>query len=101
MPLKRKPLVTFEGVAVIAVVLVIVVLAVLALENFAPLMIEVPLTVFGWHAPALPLGVVVLLSCLLGALLLWLSADNHGELTCQKGNAVYRYHEAAHSYVRV
>ncbi len=46
-------------------------LAVLAFENSATLMSEVYLIVFGWHAPVLPLGVVVLLSCLLGALLLY------------------------------
>ena len=47
-------------------------LAVLAYENFATLAIEVHLRVFGWHAPALPLGVVLLLACLLGALLLYI-----------------------------
>ncbi len=78
MQVKRKSLVTSEGAAVMAAVLgrLIValaggLLAVLAIENFTTLMIEVPLTVFGWHAPILPLGVVVLLSCLLGALLLY------------------------------
>ena len=76
MHVKRKPLVASEGAAVMAVVLVIValaggLLAVLAIENFTTLMLEVPLTVFGWHAPILPLGVVLPLSCLLGALLLY------------------------------
>src|SRR5260370_30029534 len=76
MQAKRTPLVTSEGAAVMAVVLVIValaggLLAVLAIENFTTLMLEVPLTVFGWHAPILPLGVVLPLSCLLGALLLY------------------------------
>ena len=47
-------------------------LAVLAYENFATLMIEIHLTVFGWHAPALPLGLLLLLTCLLGALLLYI-----------------------------
>ncbi|HEU0001404.1 MAG TPA: lipopolysaccharide assembly protein LapA domain-containing protein [Ktedonobacteraceae bacterium] len=46
-------------------------LAVLAYENFATLTIEVHLKLFGWHAPALPLGVLLLLVCLLGALLLY------------------------------
>src|SRR5713101_5880651 len=78
MQVKRKSLVTSEGAAVMAAVLgrLIValaggLLAVLAIENFTTLMIEVPLTAFGWHAPILPLGVVLLLSCLLGALLLY------------------------------
>ncbi|MGH2496193.1 MAG: lipopolysaccharide assembly protein LapA domain-containing protein [Ktedonobacteraceae bacterium] len=47
-------------------------LAVLAYENFATLMIESHLTLFGWHAPALPLGVLLLLACLLGALPLYM-----------------------------
>lgn len=47
-------------------------LAVLAFENFATLTIEVHVKVFGWHAPALPLGVLVLLAFLLGALLLYI-----------------------------
>lgn len=47
-------------------------LAVLAYENFATLTIEVHLTLFGWHAPALPLGVLLLLACLLGALPLYI-----------------------------
>jgi uncharacterized integral membrane protein len=79
MQVKQKRLVTWEGAVVIAVVLVMVTLVggplvVLAVENIATLMIEVPLTVFGWHTPLLPLGVVLLLSCLLGALLLYLVA---------------------------
>jgi uncharacterized integral membrane protein len=69
-------LVSREEEAVLVVVLIIFVLAggmlaVLAYENFATLAIEVHLRVFGWHAPALPLGLVVLLACLLGALLLY------------------------------
>ena len=47
------------------------VLAVLAFENVATLAIEVHVKVFGWHAPALPLGLLVLLAFLLGALLLY------------------------------
>jgi uncharacterized integral membrane protein len=70
-------LVFIEEEAVLVVVLIIFVLAggvlaVLAYENFATMAIEVHLRVFGWHAPALPLGVVVLLACLLGALLLYI-----------------------------
>jgi uncharacterized integral membrane protein len=62
---------------VLVVVLVIFVLvggalAVLAFENFATLTIEVHVKVFGWHAPALPLGVLLLLAFLLGALLLYI-----------------------------
>ena len=61
----------------LVVVLVIFVLAggalaVLAYENFATLRVEIHLTLFGWHAPALPLGVVLLLAWLLGALLLYI-----------------------------
>ncbi len=68
---------SIEEEAVFVVILIIFVLAggalaVLAYENFATLTIEVHLRVFGWHAPALPLGVVVLLACLLGALLLYI-----------------------------
>lgn len=47
-------------------------LAVLAFENVATLTIEVHVKVFGWHAPALSLGVLVLLAFLLGALLLYI-----------------------------
>ena len=47
-------------------------LAALAFENFATLTIEVHVKVFGWHAPALPLGVLLLLAFLLGALLLYI-----------------------------
>jgi uncharacterized integral membrane protein len=62
-------------VLVVVLVLFILVggaLAVLAYENFATLTIEVHLTLFGWHAPALPLGVLLLLACLLGALPLYI-----------------------------
>jgi uncharacterized integral membrane protein len=70
-------LVSIEEEAVLVVVLIIFVLAggllaVLAYENFATLAIEVHLRVFGWHAPVLPLGVVMLLACLLGAVLLYI-----------------------------
>ena len=47
-------------------------LAVLVYENVATLAVEVHLRVFGWHAPALPLGVIMLLACLLGAALLYI-----------------------------
>jgi len=47
-------------------------LVVLVVENSAMLMIEVPLTMFGWHAPQVPLGLILLLSGLLGALLLYM-----------------------------
>lgn len=33
--------------------------------------------------------------------LLWLSLDNYGNLVYRKGNAVYRYDESTHLYVRV
>ena len=58
-------------VLLIMFVLVAGVLAVLAFENFTALTIEVHLKVFGWHVPALSLGVLVLLAFLLGALLLY------------------------------
>lgn len=48
------------------------VLAVLAFENFATLAVEVHVKVFGWHAPALPLGLLLLLAFLSGALLLYI-----------------------------
>jgi uncharacterized integral membrane protein len=62
--------------AVLVVVLIIFVLAggvlaVLTYENFATLTVEVHLTVFRWHTPALPLGVVLLFAFLSGALLLY------------------------------
>ena len=68
---------TLEEEAMLVVILVIFVLAVgvlavLAYENFAALTIVVHLKVFGWHAPALPLGVLVLLAFLSGALLLYI-----------------------------
>src|SRR5947209_7100739 len=47
-------------------------ITVLAIENIATLMIGVHLTFFSWHAPTLPLGIVLLLSCVLGALLLYI-----------------------------
>lgn len=67
---------SLEEEAVLVVVLIIFVLAggllaVLAYENSATLEMEVHLKVFGWHAPALPLGAVLLLACLLGAALLY------------------------------
>lgn len=70
-------LVSIEEEAVLVVVLIIFVLAggalaVLAYENVATIAIEVHLRVFGWYAPALPLGVVLLLACLLGAALLYI-----------------------------
>lgn len=68
---------SIEEKAVLVVVLIIFVLAggalaVLAYENLATMAIVVHLRVFGWHAPALPLGVVLLFACLLGALLLYI-----------------------------
>ena len=59
-------------VILIIFLLVGVVLAVLAFENFATLTLEVHIKVFGWHAPALPLGLLVLLMFLSGALLLYI-----------------------------
>jgi uncharacterized integral membrane protein len=47
------------------------VIAVLAFENFSALSLEVHLVFFGRHAPALPLGVLLLLAFVLGALLLY------------------------------
>ena len=65
-----------EEEALIFVVLVVFALvagtlAVLAYENAAIVMLEVHLRLFGWHAPALPLGALLLAACLLGALLLY------------------------------
>ena len=59
---------------VILIIFVLVggVLAALAFENFATLTMEVHVKVFGWHAPAVPLGVLVLLAFLSGALLLYI-----------------------------
>lgn len=59
-------------VILIIFLLAAAVLAVLAFENFAALTIEVHVKVFGWHAPALSLGVLVLLAFLSGALLLYI-----------------------------
>lgn len=65
-----------EEVLLIVVIIIFILaggaLAVLAYENFATLTIEVHLKLFGWHAPVLPLGVLLLLTCLLGALLLYI-----------------------------
>jgi uncharacterized integral membrane protein len=47
-------------------------LAALAFENSSALSVDVRLALFGWHAPALPLGVLLLLSFVLGALLLYI-----------------------------
>ena len=47
------------------------VIAVLAFENFSTLLTEFHLVLFGWNAPALPLGWLLLLSCISGALLLY------------------------------
>ena len=46
-------------------------IAVLAFENFSALSLEVHLVFFGRHAPALPLGVLLLFAFILGALLLY------------------------------
>lgn len=46
-------------------------LAVLVFENSSTLSVDVRLALFGWHLPALPLGVLLLLSFVLGALLLY------------------------------
>ena len=62
------------AVALLLVALVGGPLVVLVAENSATLLIEVPLTLFGWHAPQVPLGLILLLSCLVGALLLYLVA---------------------------
>lgn len=51
-----------------------------------------PASLGHWRYPLnLPAGTRVLL---------WLSADNNGNLTFQKGNPLYRYDEATHVYVR-
>jgi uncharacterized integral membrane protein len=47
-------------------------LAMLALENSAALSVDVRLILFGRHVPPLPLGVLLLLSFVLGALLLYI-----------------------------
>lgn len=47
------------------------VIAVLAFENFSTLLTEFHLVLFGWHAPALPLGWLLLIACMSGALLLY------------------------------
>jgi len=62
---------------VLVVILIIFALAgaallALAFENIATLTIVVHVKVFGWHAPAFPLGVLVLLAFLLDALLLYI-----------------------------
>jgi uncharacterized integral membrane protein len=66
-----------EEEVVLFIVLVIFILvggalAVLVYENFATLTIEVHLALFGWHTPALPLGMLLVISCLLGTLLLYI-----------------------------
>jgi uncharacterized integral membrane protein len=67
---------SLEEEAVLVVVLIIFALAggamaMLVYENFATLTINIHLTLFGWHTPAMPLGVLLLLACLLGALPLY------------------------------
>ena len=47
------------------------VIAALAYENIATLSVDVHLVFFRWHFPALPLGVFLLMSFVLGALLLY------------------------------
>lgn len=65
-----------EGVVLLIVLVIFILvggaLAVLVYENFATLTIEVHLTLFGWHTPALPLGMLLMISCLLGTLLLYI-----------------------------
>lgn len=75
--MKQKSSLIWENAMMIAVALLMIalvggLLVVLVTENGAMLMIEVPLTLFGWHAPQVPLGLILLLSGLLGALLLYL-----------------------------
>lgn len=77
--MKQKPSPMREEAMVIAAALLLVALVggplvVLVGENGATLLIEVPLTLFGWHAPQVPLGLILLLSGLLGALALYLVA---------------------------
>ena len=43
----------------------------LALENYSTMLIGIHLTLFRWHSPTLPLGVALLLSCVCGALLVY------------------------------
>ena len=47
------------------------VITALAYENIATLSVDVHLVFFRWHFPALPLGVLLLISFVLGALLLY------------------------------
>ena len=65
-----------EEEAVLYVILVLFVLAgglitVLTIENISMLTLSVHLTFFTWHSPAMHLGILLLLSCVLGALLLY------------------------------
>jgi uncharacterized integral membrane protein len=46
-------------------------IVVLVFENFSTLSMDIHFALFGRHAPALPLGVLLLLSFVLGALLLY------------------------------
>ncbi len=50
-------------------------ITVLVIENSSTLMIGVHLTFFAWHTPTLPLGIVLLLSWVLGALLLYVVSN--------------------------
>lgn len=47
-------------------------LAVLAVENFSAFAVTTQLSFFTWHSPSLPIGLWILISCLVGALIMYL-----------------------------
>ncbi len=49
-----------------------VTLAVLVIENFSAFATSVQLSFFAWYTPSLPIGLWLLISCLSGALILYL-----------------------------
>lgn len=47
-------------------------LAVLVVENFSAFAVAAQLSFFAWRSPSLPIGLWILISCLLGALIMYL-----------------------------
>lgn len=67
---------TREEIVFYAVLLVIgligVGLAVLVVENFSAFAVAAQLSFFAWYTPSLPIGLWILISCLFGALIMYL-----------------------------
>ena len=68
----KEEIVFYVVLLVIVFVLVGGAFAVLVIENFAAFGTTVQLSFFTWHTPSLPVGLWLLISCLTGALIVYL-----------------------------